>query len=264
MRSIITYTLAATLFLLCSCSAYKQDIMLRVTEEDYAILRQQITEAERTYTVRPNDILEVEVFTNKGERIIDPDFALAKELGAGQLQNQRTLPQYIVEANGEVRLPMIGSTPLAGLNLRQADSVLVEAYSSFYEDPYVITRYINKRVVVLGATAKGAQVIPLPNQSMNLLEVLALAGGITGQGKAHNIRLIRGDLDHPLVLLIDLSTIEGMKEAALQVQSGDVIYVEPIRRILPETIRDIAPVVGLISNVLTLVVVIISLSGDSN
>lgn len=257
----------AALLMLGSCRAYKQDIMLQSAAGDYASLRQQVVAAEKTYTIQAHDLLEVEVYTNKGERIIDPDFELMKEMGGGQVQNQRIRPQYLVQAGGEVKLPMVGTVALAGNSLQQADSILAGAFSSFYKDPFVLTRYANKRVIVLGAvggSAGGGQVIPLLNQNMNLLEVLALSGGITGRGKAHNIRLIRGDLDQPQVQFIDLSTLEGMQQASLQVQSGDIIYVEPIRRILPETIRDIAPVVGLITNVVTLVIVIVSLSGSDN
>lgn len=231
------------------------------TNGDYTALKPQLAEAERTYTIQPYDLLEVEVYTNKGERIIDPDFELMRETqGGGQARNMRIQPQYLVLESGEVRLPMVDYIALGGYTLNQADSILAQAYSNFYKEPFVITRYANKRVVVLGAT--GGQVIPMLNQNMTLLEVLAMAGGITGKGKAHNIRHIRGDLDNPQVQLINLSTIAGMRQASMQLQAGDIVYVEPIRRVLPETIRDIAPVVGLVSNVLTLVVVIISLSGD--
>lgn len=170
----------------------------------------------------------------------------------------RTKPQYLVQPNGEVRLPMVGNTYLQGYTLYQADSLLARVYNEFYKESFVITRFVNKRVVVLGAT--GGQVIPLLNENMNVLEVLALAGDITGRGKAHNIRLVRGDLQDPQVQLIDLSTISGMQEASLNVQSGDIIYVEPVRRILPETIRDITPVMGLVANALTLLIVIINLN----
>ncbi|AHM60935.1 polysaccharide export protein [Flammeovirgaceae bacterium 311] len=234
-----------------------------MTGDDYARLKGEMIEAERTYTIQPNDLLEIDVYTNKGERIIDPDFELARELGGGNMQQQRMRqqPQYLVQPNGEVVLPMVGNTALAGYSLRQADSVLALAFSSFYKSPFVFTRYVNKRIVVLGST--GGQVIPLTNQNMNLLEVIALAGGISRDGKAHNIRLIRGDLNNPHVQLIDLTTIEGMRQASLQVQSGDIVYIEPIRRLLPETIRDVAPVLGLISNVIGLTLVIISLSNNN-
>lgn len=242
-----------------SCRAYKQDIMFQADELDPVLLRQGLTEAEGNYTIQPADMLEVEVYTNKGERIIDPDFELAKELrGAGQMQMRRAQPRYLVQENGLVRLPMVGEVPLEGYTLRQADSLLARAYDAFYKETFVLTRFVNKRVVVLGAT--GGQVIPLLDENMDVLEVLALAGGISGKGKAGNIRLIRGDLDAPQVQLIDLGTITGMRQASLKVQSGDVIYVEPVRRVLPQTIRDITPVVGLVTNALTLLIVIINLN----
>lgn len=235
--------------------------MLQVENGNYQGLSTEMAEAERTYTIQPNDLLEMDVYTNKGERIIDPDFELARQQATGQLITQRRQPQYLVQENGEVKLPMVGYIPLAGYSLNQADSVLASAYSNYYKDAFVLTRYVNKRVVILGST--GGMIVPLANQNMNVLEVLALAGGISG-GKAHNIRLIRGDLDNPQVQLINLSTIEGMRQASLQVQSGDIIYVEPIRRLLPETIRDIGPVLGLVSNIIGLALVIVSLSGSNN
>lgn len=234
--------------------------MLQVEGIDPASLRQEISAVERNYTIQVNDFLELEVFTNQGERIIDPDLELLKELNiaGGQNQANRTRPQYLVQHNGMVRLPMIGEINLEGYTLPQADSILAGAYNEFYKGSFVITRFVNKRVIVLGAT--GGQVIPLLNENTNLLEVIALSGGLTGKGKAHNIRLIRGDLDHPEVHLINLSTIDGMQKAALKVKPGDIVYIEPIRRVLPETIRDITPVVGLVANALTLLIVIINLN----
>lgn len=244
-----------------SCRVYKQDIMLRTGDLEISSLRREMIAAERNYTIQPNDLLEVEVYTNKGERIIDPDFELMKELrtsGGGQMMNNRIRPQYLVQPSGEARLPMVGNIYLQGYTLYQADSLLARVYNEYYKESFVITRFVNKRVIVLGAT--GGQVIPLLNENMNILEVLALAGDLTDRGKAHNIRLIRGDLNDPQVQEIDLSTIDGMQRTSLNVQSGDIIYVEPVRRILPETIRDITPVMGLVANALTLLIVIINLN----
>lgn len=61
-------------------------------------------------------------------------------------------------------------------------------------------------------TGRGSgHVVPLDNEGMSLIEVLGLAGGITGS-KAYRVKLIRGDLRNPQVFLINLSTIEGMKK----------------------------------------------------
>jgi polysaccharide export outer membrane protein len=260
-KRILPLLLAGALAsLFSSCRLYTQDIMLRSGELETAALQREMLAAEKNYTIQPNDLLEIEVYTNKGERIIDPDFELMKELrgGGGQMLNNRIKPQYLVQPSGEARLPMVGNVYVQGYTLYQADSLLAQVYNEFYKNSFVITRFVNKRVIVLGAT--GGQVIPLLNENMNLLEVLALAGGLNGRGKAYNIRLIRGDLQQPQVQQIDLSTIEGMQKASLGLQSGDIIYVEPARRILPETIRDITPVIGLVANALTLLIVIINLN----
>jgi polysaccharide export outer membrane protein len=51
------------------------------------------------------------------------------------------------------------------------------------------------------------------------------------------------------VYLIDLSTIEGLKYADLIVQANDIIYVEPVPEIGRELVKDIAPIVSLLSSV---------------
>ena len=239
-----------------SCSIYRNRILFS-TDEDVrsGALQGAVAEATRNYTIQPNDYLEVDVSTNRGEILIDPNFEITKEIGVtGQNQQLREEPRYLVRANGEVDLPVVGNVKLAGLTLYQADSVLAERYATLYEEPYVITRYVNKRVIVLG-TAVG-QVIPLQNENTNLIEVLALAGGITNQARTDNIRLIRGDLDDPQVQVIDLSTIQGLRAASLRVQSGDIIYVQPVQRVVAEAIRDVSPILSLVTSVVTLVVLI--------
>jgi polysaccharide export outer membrane protein len=122
-------------------------------------------------------------------------------------------------------------------------------------------------VFVLGAP--GGQVISLANDNMNLLEVLALAGGLDGPntggsggslyrfgGKASNVRIIRGDLKNPRVQQIDLTTLDGMRRANLQMEPNDIVYVEPVRRPVQETLTDAAPVISFVSLILTSTLVI--------
>jgi len=73
--------------------------------------------------------------------------------------------------------------------------------------------------------------------------------------------LIRGDLQNPSVQIIDLSTIEGMRKAALNVEPGDIVYVEPIRRVFLEALADYLPVFGAVTSVLTTYIVIKDLVG---
>ncbi len=241
-----------------SCKVYKQSILFATeSEQNIESLQQELDLAHRNYTVSPFDYITFNVFTNGGERIIDPDFELAKEVNPN-LMNRASERQYIVRPDGTADFPMIGNINVQGLKLHHLDSLLKIKYNVFYQNCYVISRIVNKRVVVLGAL--GGQVIPLQNENMSLIEAIAVASSSGSASstrfKAQNIRLIRGDLKNPEVYLIDLSTIEGMKKSQLQLRPDDIIYIEPVIRVFNESVRDAAPIIGLVTNLITLLLVI--------
>lgn len=242
------------IILLSSCQSYKQNLLFQTNGDvQSGKIKSAALAAEKGYVIQKNDYLKIEVYTNKGERIIDPDFELLKDGGAqANIQNSRPKPNYLVQETGMVKLPMVGMVKVEGLTLQEADVLLQKLFSASYQDPFVITKYNNKRVIVLGAT--GGQVIPLLNESTSILEVLALAGGLDNSAKGHNIRLIRGKLNKPEVYVIDLSTISGMSQTVKSVQPGDIIYIEPVRRPVTESIRDIAPIISVITSTLALII----------
>lgn len=248
------------LLLFTACNSYKQHILLQTKAERMpkSLLQAAagIEAIEKNYVIQRNDFIEVRLYSNKGENLIDMNVPRPGAVaGTAQLQQAAPPPRFMVEDDGSVRLPQVGAVRLAGYRLRQADSLLEAAYNNFYVDPYVNVRFASKRVVVLGATQN--QVVPLVNENTNLFEVLAICGGLGTNGKAQNIRLVRGDLRDPEVHLIDLSTVEGMTKANLTVQPNDIIYIEPIRRPLREVFADVTPILSLIGTVVSVISVVI-------
>lgn len=236
--------------ILTSCGSYRQNIMFQVPEG--TVLQQQAEAVQRNYVIQKNDLLKLSLYTNKGELIIDPDFNLMKDLPIQNVQ-RRPDPDYLVDINGVAKFPMIGELKVEGLTLRQAEAILQKEYANYYTDPFAVLQYINKRVVVLGAP--GGQVIPLMNENITLVEVLALATGLNNDSKAHNIRVLRGDQ----FFVADLSTLAGYQQTNMIMQPGDIIYVEPIRRPISEGVRDYGPIVSIVTSLTTLIVVLISL-----
>lgn len=245
------YSLLCVVTLFSSCNSYRQNIMFQVEESS---LREMVDAEERNYLLKSGDQIQLDVYSNGGELIVDPNYQLRQELGAGMMSKTMVKPTYIIQPGGKVKFPMIDTINVLGKTKFEVDSMLSISYSQFYVDAYVLASVVNRRVVVLGAT--GGKIVLLENENMNLLEVLALAGGLENYAKAHNIRVIRGDLKNPEVEVIDLSTIEGMKRASLKIQPNDVIYVEPVRKVISEGIRDIAPVISLLTSLMTLLILI--------
>jgi polysaccharide biosynthesis/export protein len=205
---------------------------------------------EKNYVIQKNDLLRLDVFSNNGEKIIDPNPELTNSATVNGNNAQANPFNYLVELNGLVKLPMIGELKVEGLTLRQAEEIAQKEYAKYFKEPFVVINYVNKRVIVLGAL--GGQVIPLTNQNVTLVEVLALAKGLNNDAKAQNIKLIRND--H--VYQIDFSTIQGFKDGNMLVEPGDVVYVEPIRRPFTEALRDNFTIISVIVSLATLVAVI--------
>lgn len=217
-----------------------------------------IESLEKNYVIQKTDLLDIKLYSNKGESLIDVNIPKPGAVTGTNTTQIQQAPTFLVEADGNVRLPQVGPMKLEGYTLRQADSLLSVAYNNYYVDPFVNVKFASKRVIVLGATQN--KVVPLTNESMNLLEVLALCGGVAENAKVRNIRLIRGDLRDPEVHLINLSTIEGMTQANLLVQPNDIIYIEPVKRPLREIASDISPVLGILSTLVSLISIILVLN----
>ncbi|QIX61159.1 polysaccharide export protein EpsE [Hymenobacter sp. BT18] len=288
--------LAPLALLASSCATsktYTQNIMLRTensTSVDTVRLRKALSQITSNYVIRPNDYIQVRVYTNKGERLVDPNGELrfgvpgnqsvatgssqsggggaAATLRGGDLGSRPAGDsEFLVQSDGQAKLPLVGTVRLSGYTLLQADSLLQLQYNTYYKDAFVATRVTNSRIFVLGSP--GGRVVPLYNDNMNLLEVLASVGGIDGTGaaagggvrygKAYNIRLIRGDLKNPMVQVIDLSTIEGMRRADLRMQPNDVVYIEPVRRPFREALTDVLPILQAVTTVVTTALLIIKL-----
>lgn len=241
-------SLVAAALVLASCASYRQNIMFRVPDEE--ALKKQVDMTEKNYVIQKNDQLSLEVYTNKGERLVDPQEYISQEHPVAGGQEMRQSQIYRVDNDGTVKFPLLGIFKAEGLTLRQVEEVLEKEYAKYYQQPFVVVQYNNKRVVVLGAP--GGQVIPLVNENTHLVEILALAKGVSNDAKAYNIRVLRGD--H--VYIADFSTFEGYTKGNLIVEPGDVIYVEPIRRPFSEGLRDYGPLVSIITSLTTLVVVL--------
>ena len=247
-----------------SCGIYNQNLMFQTKDNKSIVgdsLAKKVASAEGNYIIHPSDQIEIKVYTNNGERLVDPnsEFSTSGVGGSnstGSAQNQ--IVQYNVLANGTTVFPMIGLVKVQGLTMLQLDSLLQVKYSKFYQDVFVSSKCVNRRVIVLGSTGGlgklSGQVVHLGNEKMNLIEVLAMVGGLDEQAKSYNIKLIRGDLSNPNVDVIDLSTIEGMRKSNLNVQPNDIIYIERIRKGGRQTLQEFAPVFTILTLVTTLIV----------
>ncbi len=229
-----------------SCRTLNPSVMMKTKKDfKYSTFPQTISPQ---YKLAPNDQISFRIYSNDGFRLIDVTAAAGSGLSTvGATQSGLT---YKIEFDGTIKMPLIGRTKLEGMTVRDAEVFLEDKYSAFYNKPYVLLEVSNRRVIIFPGSAGTARVIKLANENTTLIEALAEAGGITQTGKAYKVKLIRGDLKNPEVYLIDLSTLDGVKQANLVMQANDIIYIEPKLSIAQGVIGQILPYVSFITSMI--------------
>jgi polysaccharide export outer membrane protein len=229
--------------LLSGCNNLRPSLMMR-TPKDY-VFDSLPKVPDSTYRISNNDILEFRMYSNDGFKLID----MTMENSNSGVNTRRGF-EYVVEFDGTCKFPIIGRTLVKGLTIREAEVLLEEKYTTFYNKPFILIKVNNRRVIIFPGSEGTAKVVPLENDNTTLLEALAQAGGIYGNGKAYKIKLIRGDPKNPKVYLIDLSTIDGFKKYDPILQANDIIYVESRPRYASRVLTEITPYISLITSMI--------------
>ncbi len=194
------------------------------------------------YRLAPGDQLEVLLSPAGGTNLLEE-------------MNVRQILRYEIMPNGYVYLPGIDSVRLAGLTIEEARDTLTMRYRRLYKDPYVYLRVTNRFAYVF--YGNDARVVPLKKAHVPLIEVLAAAGGIPEMHKAYRVRVLRLLNGRPVVKEFNLRTVRSLPEAYTVIQANDVIYVEPTRRIAPALLREMTPLLTLLSSTTSLILTIL-------
>lgn len=209
-------------------------------------------EPSEDYKIGVGDRFMFYFSTNNGERIINGLSGVAGTNGQVFMQNNQNMIDYLVRRDGTVELPVIGIYKVEGLSVIQLEDSLTKILSKQFQNPFVQIRLSNQRVIVFPGRGQ-AQVVYLTNINTTLLEVIAMAGGLGNDSYSNSIKIMRKNKSGKRsVFKIDLSTIDGMKQAEMIVQSNDYIYIDYKPRIASGILTEVAPWISLVSTSLTL------------
>lgn len=250
MRLRIVFGLFLIVVSFNSCKIFYPDRLFQ-TGKDFRLANPDTLKVAREYVIQSGDLLAVEIYSNNGYELVD---VVTRD------NSEITEINYVVKEDGYVMLPMLDSVYIRGYSLGESEKYLEQLYAYYFVNPFVRVDVTNRRAYVYRGR-QGATVVILDKENMNLVEVLAKAGGIPPFGKADKVRILRGDLRQPTVFDIDLSTVEGMMQANLRIEANDVIYIDA-KLGTNDVLYQITPILALISTVLLLYTTIISLNGN--
>jgi polysaccharide biosynthesis/export protein len=132
-----------------------------------------------------------------------------------------------VNSGGEISLPMVGTMPVAGLSVEQAETLIAHKLSEkgLFNDPHVTVfekEYATQGISVLGEVQKPG-IYPLLG-SRKLYDVISAAGGTTPKAGRYALVTRRNDPQHPVQVPLLTGAADAMQNNVV-VEPGDTILV---------------------------------------
>lgn len=214
---------------LTSCTTSKDVTYLQNVDELTSLALSQTTGVP-DQIVMPGDLLDITIMATDrtavqpfNRRVVD-----FLKIGGTSL-NSEELNFYLVDNNGYIDMPVLGRIYVQGMTKTQLENyVRDQIYPKYiHEVPAVTVRFENFRISVLG-DVKSPDTYVVPNERVNILEALALAGDLNITGRRDNVLLVRTNADGTRTTArLDLKDKDLILSPYFYLQQNDVIYVEP-------------------------------------
>lgn len=132
-----------------------------------------------------------------------------------------TLPEQMVDEEGRIVVPFVGSLPVAGMSPKQVERQITSRLAGMAHQPQVLvqlSRNSNTTVTVVGEVANTARV-PLTPRGERLLDILASAGGTRQPVGKMTIQITRGTQ----ITSMPLERVIRDPRQNIRMQTGDIV-----------------------------------------
>jgi polysaccharide export outer membrane protein len=198
-------SLLLSVFLGCLLVATPAAAQIPTDTQPAPVLSQVAGIDPSTYRVGPEDVLEISVW-----------------------REDTLKKQVLVRPDGGISYPLIGEVQVAGKTVLEIREEIANRLEKFISDPAVtvaILRIGSQRIYVIGKVNKPGE-FPV-GRSVDVLQALSMAGGLTPFADSNEIRVMRREGDRQVVLPFEYSrVVRGQKlEQNIQLRAGDVVVV---------------------------------------
>ncbi len=218
-----------SLSVLFSCRSSKELIYLKDTKNN-EIIHGLPTE----YILKTGDILYISIKSISPEvnALYNPESNMENSYGQGYTKYTTPSGAYLygfeLDIDGNINLPMLGKVNLSGATITKAESIVQKKADVDLKDAIVKVKLLNFKVTVAGEV-RNPGIYYNYNNSITVLEALALANGNTDFASIKNVMVIRSVPEGEKTYTLDLSSKKAYFSEGFNLQPNDYVFVQPDR-----------------------------------
>ena len=219
-KFIITLLVIAT----CSSCASRKNLVYFQDEP----LEEGVQMAQpKQLLYKPDDLLTINVSALDPETVRPFNLpVVSNNTNVMNAQGGLQVQTYLVDYNGNIEFPVLGTIKVEGLTRQDLTNLLVERIKTMANDPIVNIRLANFTITILGEV-RNPGTFTIQDERITVLEALGLASDLTVYGVRDNVVVIREIDGKKKFAKIDLTSINTINSPVYYLQQNDVIYVEP-------------------------------------
>jgi len=207
------FCLFLVMLFLSSCAS-KKDILyfndINTNEQDKVVFTAS--------KIQVNDIVSIVISS------------ISIELAANYNLNQTPTSTigYLVNAEGNITMPVLGKLKAQGLTLIELENFLVKRLKDekHLSDPIVTARLLNAKFTILGEV-NNPGTYNFSEENISILQALGYAGDLTINGKRNNVLIIREENNIKSYVTLDLTSKKWFDSPYYYIKPNDVIYINP-------------------------------------
>ena len=227
IKNILYLVLIISLTTLLSCRSSKDLIFLK------DVANNEINRGlPAEYILKTGDILYVSIKSMNPEvnLLYNPESNMETSYGQGYMKYTTPSGAYLygfeVDQEENIKLPMLGKISVSGIPLSQIEAVVQKKADEFLKDAIVKVKLLNFKITVSGEVRNPGDYYNY-NNSITILEALALANGNTDFATIKSVMVVRPIPEGRKTYMLDLSSKNVYLSDAFYLQPNDFVIVQP-------------------------------------
>ena len=211
-------------WVLASCGSIENVVYLQDVEP---LKKMPITE-KFEMKIQTDDLIAIMVNSQEPELALPFNMPMISyQVGSLSVAQQRVLG-YLVDTNGNIDFPVLGTLKVAGLTRMQLTQLIKDRLieEEQIKDPVVTIQFLNFKVSVIGEVSRPGD-FTIHSDRLTLLEALSMAGDLTIYGRRDRVAVMREQNGERIVLFHDLRSSDIFHSPCYYLQQNDIVYVEP-------------------------------------
>jgi len=168
------------------------------------------------YKIRKNDKITISV-AGEDEMSVGSEYGIYNS-------NEVYGKWIMVDANGNIEIPKIGTTNVLGKTLPEFKEYIRLKLKQWLLFPVVDVKVLNKEISILGEV-RNPNTFQVDRDNVNLLEIITKSGGFDFYANLKSVKILRQEGENVRVTNINLTKLEDFTNQNIILHPSDIVIV---------------------------------------